>query len=164
MSVDAEYADRFCRQSWYVDFLAWRNLCTQCWLPWQHFCRRHKQMNMEISIKFILITLWCNLLHNRNISNICTSMLSPNFLSIHFASGFLENCDLFQIARLDTAGILHIPTGRLVARGLQPTCPICWWIDHSEDVTKLATAMFVLFVTVCELITFEFPNVLDSNL
>ena len=59
VSVHSKCADRFPGQSWCVDFLTGLHFCTEWWIPWQYFRWRHKQTNIEITITFLLITLWC---------------------------------------------------------------------------------------------------------
>ena len=59
VSVHFKCADRFPGQSWCVDFLTGLHFCTEWWIAWQYFRWRHKQTNIEITIAFLLITLWC---------------------------------------------------------------------------------------------------------
>ena len=60
-SFDAEYADLYRRHSWRIQVYSGIRLSTECRLPWQQFHRRHKQRNVEITLKFLLITFWCKL-------------------------------------------------------------------------------------------------------
>ena len=75
MSVDAEFVNIFRGQSWYVGFLSRCIIFTECSLPWQHFRWSNKQMNIDITVKFLLVTLWRNLLVIRNISKVAYACL-----------------------------------------------------------------------------------------
>ena len=59
-SVEVEFVDRFRGLSWCVRFVLRRHLWNDSEIPWQHFRWHYKQSNIENTIKFLLTTLWYN--------------------------------------------------------------------------------------------------------
>ena len=59
-SVEVEFVDRFRELSWCVRFVLRRHLWNDSELPWQHIRGRYNQSNLENTNKFLLTTLWYN--------------------------------------------------------------------------------------------------------
>ena len=142
VSVDAEYGNWFRGQSLYVGFLSWCIIFTECSLPWQHFRWRHKQTNIDITVKFVLITLLHNPLANRNISKVeyeCIHVADwrQNFVPTTTYLNHFQNNISYSSRRL-VARELSFSSGFLNVQRLVPTGETVmkqWW-NSDETVMK----------------------------